>query len=108
MGLHVLAMKILHSGFHQRYAPFTSKDEQAKNRVAMQFRDSLGTPHTGSLKQQLNRQKCTVFGNCHRAKQPRMFFGVGLPTLRTAEPLKSIAVLPKLPTSEFALGAIHG
>src|SRR5690242_9468648 len=92
---------------HQLYAAFARENKQTKNRVAMQSRNAFGTANAGALKQQLNRQKCTVFGNCHRAKQPRMFFRIGLPTLRAAESLQPITVLPKFPAPEVALEAFH-
>jgi hypothetical protein len=56
----------------------------------------------------LNSQKCFVFRHCHRTEQPRMFFGVGFPTLRAAVSLQPIAVPPKFPASKVALEAFHG
>jgi hypothetical protein len=108
VALNPRASQILHAGFHQLYAAFACKYQQSKNRIPMQTCNTFGAPDAGTFNQQLNRQKCTVFGNCHRAEQPRMFFRVGLPTLRAAKSLQPIAVLPKFPAPEIALEAFHG
>jgi len=105
--LNPLAFEILHCAFEQSYAAFSRKHKQSHDRIAVQASNSLCAANARAFNQQLNRQKCLTFGNCHRTKQPRMFFRVGLTTLRATKPSKSIAVLPEFPTSEFALGAIH-
>lgn len=107
IALNPLAAKILHSRVHQLYTALTCENKQAHDRVSVQPCNALCAANTGAFNQKLNRQKCTVFGNCHRTKQPRMFFGKGPAALRAAEPLQTIAVLTKLPASDVARGAFH-
>jgi hypothetical protein len=107
IALNLFAAEVLHLRFHQLYATFASEHEQAHDRIPVQLRNALSAPNAGAFDQQLNRQQCSVFRHCHRSKQPRMFFCIGLPALRTAESLKTIAVFPKLLTFDLALGAIH-
>lgn len=102
VGLQVFTAKVLDPRIQKLYASLTCQNQQAKNRVTMQTRNPFSTSDTGAFHQKLNRQKCTIFRHCHRAEQPRMFFGVGFPTLRAAESLQSIAVPPKFPASAVA------
>lgn len=108
IALNALAAKVPHTRIHQPYAALASKQQKTDNRVAMQSRDALRAPNASPFHQQLNRQKCLFFRDCHRAEHPRMFFGVGFATLRAAESLQPIAVLPEFPASHIALGAFHG
>lgn len=105
--LNPFAGQVLHLGFHQSYATFASQHQQTHNRIAVQSGDPFSTPNAGSFDQELNCQHAFIFGNAHRAKQPRVFFGECLPALSATETLKAIAMLSKLSASDLALRAIH-
>lgn len=107
IGLYALAVQILHSRIHQLYAAFTSKNQQPNDRVPVQLRDSFCAPNARAFNQKLNRQQSFILGNNHVAKQPGVFFGVGLAACSATKTAKAIPVFAELPTFNLALRAIH-
>src|SRR5208283_3610925 len=107
VALNMLAAEIMHLGIHQGYAAFASKDQQPKNRVAVEPGNPLCAPNASSLNQQLNRQQRLIFGNNHVSEKSDVFFGVRLSALRAAKALETVAVRPVLSAFQAAQWAIH-
>ncbi|MGC2193731.1 MAG: hypothetical protein WA628_03580 [Terriglobales bacterium] len=107
IALNVGTAKIPHLRIHQRYAPLTSENQQSKDRIAVKVSNAFYTANTRSLNQELNRQQRLILRDCHRRKQPGVFLSIGLLALRTAKPLKAVAMLPELPAFDLARLAFH-
>lgn len=105
--LNPLAFQILHFGFHQLYAAFTSENEQTHDGVSVQLRDALGAANTGAFDEKLNRQKRLIFRHIHRVKQSGVFFGKSLFALIATKALQTVSVLPELAAFRVTDQAIH-
>jgi hypothetical protein len=107
VALNVLAAEILHPRVHQVYAALPGKNEQTKDRVAVQVGNALDSANAGAFDQELNRQQSLIFGDDHRSEEPLVLFRVGLATLWATETLQAITVFPELLAHDIAVLAIH-
>jgi hypothetical protein len=107
IGLNMLASQIAHPLVHEFKAGLAGKNQQAHDGIPMQSRNALGSADTGSFDEQLHCKQPFIFGNDHGAKQAGVIFGVGFPTLYTAEALKAVAMFPEFAALCVAIFASH-